>query len=65
MIAPKARSREPCMLARNLPAMWQASRDLSGSPRQAYLIISPAGLTRYQTPPTPWPVTSPGALSLA
>ncbi len=41
------------MLARSLPAMWQASRDLGGPPRQAYLIISPAGLTRYQTPPTP------------
>lgn len=28
-----------------------------------YFIMVPSGATRYQTLPTPWPVTSPGALS--
>ncbi|SEJ38074.1 hypothetical protein SAMN04487917_105249 [Arthrobacter sp. yr096] len=64
-----ASSREACVAAGKLAATWQASRDLGGArqePRmRTYLIISPAGLTKYQTPPTPWPVTSPGALSLA
>jgi hypothetical protein len=46
-----------------LTALWQGSSDLGAA--RSYLIISPVGLTRYQTPPTPWPVTSPGALSLA
>jgi hypothetical protein len=29
----------------------------------AVVIIFPSGATTYQTLPTPWPVTSPGALS--